>query len=286
VAESSAASGRAGDTSSDIDVDRLRTADGVAAVLTELGLDGGPAPVDEPTPGTPAARRALHAFLEGGDDYDERRSHYTDPTGTSRLSPYLHFGHISPVAVALTARDALGGNADGFIEELVVRRELAVNFVARTADYDSWSGLPDWARTTLDQHRDDPRPNVYTASELEHGETHDEVWNEVMATIRERGWVHNQLRMYWGKQIVDWTNTPEHAFRTLLELNNRYFLDGRDPNSFANVAWCFGLHDRAFKERAVQGKVRPLTTAALKRKDDLVGWLDGVTTGPKVGSDE
>ena len=115
---------------------------------------------------------------------------------------------------------------------------------------------------------------MYTAAELEAGDTHDEVWNAIMGRIRTHGWVHNQLRMYWGKQVVNWTNTPRHAYRTLLELNNRWFLDGRDPSSYANVGWCFGLHDQGFREREVTGKLRPFTTAALKRKDDLDGWLE------------
>ena len=122
--------------------------------------------------------------------------------------------------------------------------------------------------------RDDQREATLTAAQLEAGETPDELWNAIMPEIRERGWVHNQLRMYWGKQLLRWTNTPGHAFRTLLALNNRYFLDGRDANSYANVAWCFGRHDQGFAEREVLGKIRPFTDQALRRKGDLDGWLD------------
>ncbi len=245
----------------------------VAALLRRLDLDDGPPPVDWIRPGTPAARARLDEFLDGVGEYDDRRQRYTDDAGASMLSPYLHFGQISPVYVALQVRDRIGDRAEELLEELIVRRELAINFVVHCADYDSWSGLPAWARESLDEHADDPRDDVYTAAELEAGETHDEVWNAIMAEIRERGWVHNQLRMYWGKQIVGWTNTPRHAHRTLLELNNRWFLDGRDASSFANVGWCFGLHDRGFAERPVSGKLRPFTTAALRRKDDLDAWL-------------
>lgn len=163
---------------------------------------------------------------------------------------------------------------EAFIDEVVVRRELAINFVVHEPRHDTFAGLPDWARTTLDDHRDDDRAARFTASELEGGETDDEIWNTIMKVIREEGWVHNQLRMYWGKQIIRWTNTPEHAFRTLLDLNNRYFLDGRDPNSYANVAWCFGRHDQGFQERAVIGKTRPFTDQALRRKGDLDAWVE------------
>jgi deoxyribodipyrimidine photo-lyase len=249
--------------------------DDVAALLRRLDLDDGPSPVQWLRPGTAAARTRLHAFLDGADAYEDRRDRFTDHGGASVLSPYLHFGQISPVRVALDVIDRAGERAEAFLEELIVRRELAVNYVARCADYDAWAGLPTWARSTLDEHADDARDHVYTAAELEAGATDDAVWNAIMAEIRDRGWVHNQLRMYWGKQFVRWTNTPRHAHRTLLELNNRWFLDGRDPSSYANVGWCFGLHDRGFAEREVSGTLRPFTTAALRRKDDLDAWLDG-----------
>lgn len=260
-------------TTSDIDLDRLDDSASIDRLISDLGLANGPQPVDSFTPGTAAARSALDALLNRIGAYDESRNRFTDPDSSSRLSPYLHFGQISPVAIARAAAERAGSGVDDFLDELVVRRELAINFVARTPDYDSYTALPDWARSSLDEHRDDARDHVYTATELEHGDTHDDVWNAVMHTIRSTGWVHNQLRMYWGKQIVRWTNTPEHAHRTLLDLNNRYFLDGRDPNSFANVGWCFGLHDQGFQERSVSGKLRPFTTAALERKDDLKAWV-------------
>jgi deoxyribodipyrimidine photo-lyase len=260
-------------TTPDVDHRSLLEPGSVAEILATHGLDGGPPPVERPTPGTPAARSALADVLDHVDEYDERRNRYADPSGTSGLSPHLHHGQISPVAVARAALDRAGERAEAFLEELVVRRELAVNFVARHPDHDRFAGLPDWARQTLRDHRDDERPNVFTAAELEAGETDDPVWNAIMGEIRRHGRVHNQLRMYWGKQIVRWTNSPEHAHRTLLELNNRWFLDGRDPSSYANVGWCFGLHDRPFRERPIAGTVRPFTTAALRRKDDLDAWL-------------
>jgi deoxyribodipyrimidine photo-lyase len=260
---------------SDIDLDEFADID---ALLSRLGLDasddGEPAPVDWITPGTAAAQSLLDDFLDDISDYDDNRNKWTQESGVSFMSPYLHYGQISPVAIALDVRDRAGDDAEGYLEELIVRRELAVNYVEHCADYDSWAGLPEWARISAETHADDERDVTYTATELENGATDDDVWNKIMGEIRDRGWVHNQLRMYWGKQIVRWTNTPQHAHRTLLELNNRWFLDGRDPNSYANVGWCFGLHDQGFQERDVSGKLRPFTTAALKRKDDLKGWLE------------
>ena len=254
-------------------LDRWETA------LDSLSFDREPGLVAGWTGGTPAARARLGDFCRDVlPEYSTLRNRYDLVDSCSRLSPYLHFGQISPVAVALAARSsgAPADEVDAFVEELVVRRELAVNYVVHQRGIDSFSSLPDWARSTLDAHADDERPAVYTAAQLEAGNTDDRVWNAIMTAIRTDGWVHNQLRMYWGKQILYWTNTPGHAFRTLLALNNRYFLDGRDANSFANVAWCFGRHDQGFQERDIIGKVRPFTDAALKRKGDLDAWVDSV----------
>ncbi len=253
--------------------------DDIAATIRSLGIADAPGPVDGWTGGTAEAKAHLRHFCRNVlPDYDDLRNRYDLDDSSSKLSPYLHFGQISPVDVVLAARssDAPTDHVDSFVEEVVVRRELSVNFVANAESIDSFAALPGWASETLRTHADDERPSVYTAEELELGETDDEVWNAIMAVIRDEGWVHNQLRMYWGKQILYWTNTPEHAFRTLLDLNNRYFLDGRDPNSYANVAWCFGRHDQGFQERDVIGKVRPFTDKALKRKGDLDGWLESV----------
>jgi len=209
-------------------------------------------------------------------DYADLRNRFDLQNSSSELSPHLHFGQISPVEVVRRAR-ASGADQDqveAFVDEVVVRRELAANFVEFNANHASWKGLPHWATDTLDQHRNDDREAVFTAAELEAGETNDEIWNTIMAVIRGEGWVHNQLRMYWGKQVLRWTNNPEHAFRTLLDLNNRHFLDGRDANSYANVAWCFGRHDQGFQERDVIGKIRPFTDQALQRKGDLDAWLE------------
>ena len=260
----------------------------VDQVLETLDIDAMPGPVKGWSSGTSAAMGVLDDFIRDVlPDYDDARNRYDEENSSSRLSPYLHYGQISPVEIVrrVQASDAPAEHVDSFVEEIVIRRELAINHALHNPDYDSFAGLPEWARISLDLHKDDEREDIYTANELDEGQTHDPVWNAIQFLVRSDGWVHNQLRMYWGKQIVRWTNTPGHAYRTLLELNNRYFLDGRDANSYSNVAWCFGRHDQGFAERDVSGKLRPFTTAALKRKGDLNEWLESVESR-MAGSDD
>jgi deoxyribodipyrimidine photo-lyase len=218
--------------------------------------------------GTSEAKKVFRRFLKDslGDYVEHRNQPQTDDV--SQMSKYLHFGQISPIWLALTARRVRTkkDNIESFVEELVVRRELSMNFVLYTPDYDSYSNLPDWAKKTLEEHRDDEREHTYTRKQLENAETHDEYWNAAMREMVHTGYMHNYMRMYWGKKILEWSNTPEHAYRTTLYLNNKYFLDGRDPNSFANVAWVFGQHDRGWTEREVYGKVRYMSASGLERK--------------------
>lgn len=229
--------------------------------------------------GAREARRRLQRFLRHGlKDYAARRNDAAQQT-TGLLSPYLHFGQISPVEIALKVGKAASGSDDdraSFLEELIVRRELAANFVTFEPDYDRYRSLPEWARQTLAKHRQDERPAAYSRAELEAGETHDPVWNAAMREMRETGYMHGYLRMYWGKKILEWSNTPEYAYRTALYLNNKYFIDGRDPNSYANVAWLFGLHDRPWQERDVFGTVRSMTGSGLRRKFDVEAYIKRV----------
>ena len=217
--------------------------------------------------GTSEAKTLFRSFLKKSfEDYEANRNQpQTDYV--SHMSKYLHFGHISPIWLALEAKDAGGGkNTDSFLEELIVRRELTMNFVYYTPDYDSYSCLPDWAKKTLEEHKKDDREYTYTRKQLENAETHDEYWNAAMKEMAHTGYMHNYMRMYWGKKILEWSNTPEHAYKTTLYLNNKYFLDGRDPNSYANVAWVYGQHDRGWTERAVYGRVRYMSEGGLRRK--------------------
>ena len=252
------------------------------AALKALKIDRSVGRVERFKGGTSQARRLLQRFLSGGlAGYADARNDPAEPQ-CSTLSPYLHFGQISPVEIARKTRAAKGGSDDdraAFLEELIVRRELAANYVHFEPEYNKYASLPDWARKTLAEHRDDERPERYTRAELEAAETDDPYWNAAMTEMLRTGYMHNYMRMYWGKKILEWCNTPEYAFETALYLNNKYFLDGRDANSYANVAWIFGLHDRAWTERPVYGKIRSMTAGGLKRKFDIdryVEWAKGL----------
>lgn len=213
-------------------------------------------------------RRFLRSVLRHYDEYRNR----PEVGCVSHLGMYLHFGHISPVHVALAARNwrhAAGCHVESFLEELIVRRELAHNFVWHNPHYDSFNAAPAWAWATLEKHRKDPRPYRYSAQQLDRAETHDPYWNAAMREMKYTGYMHNYMRMYWGKKIIEWTASPKTAYRIALQLNNRYFLDGRDPNSYAGVAWLFGVHDRPWQERRVFGTIRYMNAAGLERKSDI-----------------
>ena len=234
----------------------------------KLKLEQQVSPVPFFNGGTTRAKTILRRFLdEKFSDYSKNRNQ-PQTNDVSHMSKYLHFGQISPVYLAQSIRYAGASetNTEDYIEELVVRRELAMNFVEFTDDYDSYSCIPDWAAKTLKEHKDDEREYIYTRDELENAETHDPYWNAAQNEMRYSGYMHNYMRMYWGKKILEWTNTPQYAFETTLYLNNKYFVDGRDANSYTGVAWVYGNHDRAWTERAVFGKTRYMNANGLKRK--------------------
>jgi deoxyribodipyrimidine photo-lyase len=265
----------------DLDVDDDLDSSDPDGTLDRLKLDDAVDRVGRFKGGASAARKRLDAFIaEKLDGYADGRN---EPVARqcSELSPYLHFGQISPLDLALAAKSAKGiGKEDraSFLEELIVRRELAMNYVAFTEDYDAFAAMPGWARKTMDEHAHDEREHTYTEKQLATGETHDDYWNAAMREMRVSGYMHNYMRMYWGKKIIEWSTSHEDAFATTLRLNNRYFLDGRDPASFANVGWLFGLHDRAWTERPVFGKLRYMNANGLKRKFDIEAYVDWTET--------
>jgi len=265
-----------------------------AALLSSLPIDRSVPVVRGAPGGAREAARLLRDFV------DTRLAFYGDERHdpglgiASGLSPYLHFGQISPVRVARAVAGARGvpeGAAAAFREQLIVRRELSMNFAAHAAAYDSFAALPRWARTTLGAHARDPRPYRYNRAVLEAAATHDPYWNAAMREMKAAGRMHGYMRMYWGKKIIEWSVSPEAAYRTMLSLNNRWFLDGRDPSSYAGVAWCFGLHDRPWAERPVFGMVRYMNDAGLGRKFDMDEYIRGVEllekreSGPRGGPD-
>jgi deoxyribodipyrimidine photo-lyase len=218
------------------------------------------------------AKKRLRVFIRDRLGRYDAHGNQPQTDDISHMSPYLHFGQISPVYVALLVRRAHQGRAidrEAYLEQLIVRRELAANFVYYTPRYDSYTCLPEWARKTLADHAGDRRPVIYTRKQLEAARTHDPYWNAAMGEMKHTGFMHNYMRMYWGKKILEWSASPEKAFKTILAINNKYFLDGRDPNSYAGVSWIFGKHDRPWPERPIFGKVRTMTAGGLERKCDI-----------------
>ncbi|MBN2219679.1 MAG: deoxyribodipyrimidine photo-lyase [Kosmotogaceae bacterium] len=223
--------------------------------------------------GQKEAKRKLEIFLSKNlDRFEEERN---DPNSgcLSEMSPFLHFGHISPSYIASRVIDSGSKGKDAYIEELVVRRELSMNFVYYNTKYDSFEALPKWAQKTLNEHRNDKRAPSYSLSELESGETDDPYWNAAQKEMTLTGKMHGYMRMYWGKKLLEWSRDPESAIGTAIYLNDKYELDGRDPNGYAGILWCFGKHDRAWSERKIFGKVRYMNSHGLKRKFDIDSYV-------------
>jgi len=237
-------------------------------ILNMLNIDRSVKPVKGLIGGNSNAVTALDQFIQKKlDEYQENRN---DPTlnATSKLSPYLHFGQISPLYIALMIGETRSPSKEAFLEELIVRRELAVNFSNYNPFYDSFDCLPNWCIKTLREHEHDPREYIYSLKEFEAAQTHDAFWNAAQNEMVKTGSMHGYMRMYWGKKILEWSPSPKEAYKTALYLNDKYQLDGRDANGYAGVAWCFGKHDRPWKERPIFGKMRYMNARGLKSKFD------------------
>ena len=245
--------------------------------------------------GAKAAERNLQSFLsERLGRYEEHRND-PDCEATSGLSPYLHFGHISAHQVfhdlmaqddwsPQNLRDKPNGSREGwwgaspavesFLDELITWRELGFNMCWQRSDYDTYESLPDWALRTLEEHERDPREYTYGLEQFEQAATHDELWNAAQRQLLREGRIHNYLRMLWGKKILHWTSRPSEALEIMIELNNKYALDGRDPNSYSGIFWVLGRYDRPWgPEREIFGKVRYMTSDNTRRKLKLTNYL-------------
>ncbi|HYD54475.1 MAG TPA: deoxyribodipyrimidine photo-lyase [Gemmatimonadaceae bacterium] len=237
--------------------------------------------------GASAARERLHAFV--GDslaDYSERRRHPSDPDGSSRLSAHLHHGMIAAAEVARVVRaSGAGAEADAFLNEMVTWRELALNFCARNPAHDSLDALPAWARRSMERHEDDPREWCYDLAALEEARTHSPLWNAAQRELRATGQMHNVARMLWGKSVVTWTPRYADALAWLIHLNDRWSLDGRDPNSYAGIQWCFGKFDRPFAERPVWGTIRPMSLERALAKYDVEDYIARWNGEPAMAGD-
>jgi deoxyribodipyrimidine photo-lyase len=249
----------------------------IEAVAKRMSIDQSVLPVsDFFTGGTSRAKIIFKEFLRQRFEHYVENRNQPQTNDVSHMSKYLHFGQISALYLALeilkTAK-RFEQAREAYLEELIVRRELAMNFVCYTPDYDSYACLPAWAKKTLAEHKKDRRGHLYSRRQLENSQTHDDYWNAAMREMKFTGFMHNYMRMYWGKKILEWSQSPEQAFKTTLTINNRYFLDGRDANSYAGVAWIFGVHDRAWFERPIFGKIRYMAAAGLERKCDIQGYV-------------
>ncbi len=226
--------------------------------------------------GTNEAKLIFTEFMqERLDSFSEGRN---DPggIGSSNMSPYLHFGQVSPVSLAIQSQEHGGKGTSVFLEELIVRRELAVNFVRYNNQYDNFQGLPKWSQNTLNSHTDDKREYVYSLDELENASTHDQYWNASQLEMKKTGKMQGYMRMYWGKKILEWTEDPREAYTNAVFLNNKYEIDGRDPGGYAGIAWCFGKHDRPWKEREIFGMVRYMNFQGLKRKFSMDNYVQKI----------
>ena len=244
-----------------------------ARALARLDIDRTIGRVPSISGGTSEAEKRLRTFVKNKlVAYAEARN---DPSldAQSGLSPYLHFGQISPLAVALAVKKGPRYGQAAFLEELIVRRELSFNFITYNRAYDRFEGLPDWCRQALLEHASDPRPYLYSRAELETAATHDPYWNAAQKEMVLTGKMHGYMRMYWAKKILEWSASPRAAFRTALALNNAFELDGRDANAFAGVAWAFGKHDRPWARRPVFGTIRYMNAAGLRRKFDADAYV-------------
>jgi deoxyribodipyrimidine photo-lyase len=239
-------------------------------------LDRSVAPVPGWRGGTTEALRLLKEFVSHKlHNYGTQRNR-PEVDHTSRLSPYLHFGHISPITAVLAVQHADAPKADkeSFMNEIIVWRELAINLVRFNPNYDSFECAEPWAHRTLAEHASDPRPVLYTQEQLENASTHDPLWNAAQMQMVNQGWMHNYMRMYWAKKILEWSRSPADAHRTAVYLNDKYFLDGRDPNGYAGIAWAIvGKFDRPWFERPIFGQIRYMSGASTGKKFDSKKYI-------------
>jgi deoxyribodipyrimidine photo-lyase len=248
-------------------------------------------PVDTWKGGTHAALKRLRLFagtlLKA---YEAKRNH-PEVDGTSCLSPYLHFGHIGPVTIALAitaaakSKPRLEPARDSYFNELIVWRELAINFVRYTPNYDTAGCAEAWAKATIAEHARDEREHLYTLDQLERAQTYDDLWNAAQIQMVRYGWMHNYLRMYWAKKILEWTPDAATAMKYCVHLNDKYFLDGRDPNGYAGIAWAIlGKFDRAWGSRPIFGKIRYMSGESTGKKFDSRRYIEQMGVLPEQGT--
>jgi deoxyribodipyrimidine photo-lyase len=234
------------------------------------------------------AEKLLTYFLEHNlTRYANGRNEPTEHA-TSHMSPYLHFGQMSSLEIALAVREYAKKHklsSDEYLEELIVRRELAFNYASHVERPDRVENLPQWCQLNMQKHANDKRDPLYNYKQFEAAETYDELWNATQKEMRLRGKIHGYYRMYWGKKIIEWSRTYQEAVDTMVDIHGKYALDGRDPNTFTNILWCLGLHDRAWPERPVFGKFRYMSLDGMKRKTDTTAYIEEIAALERTGKD-
>jgi len=251
------------------------------SIKTGLAADNSVSEIDWLLPGEKAAGKTLRDFIRRKLNFYSLRRNDPSSDFQSDLSPYLHFGHISAQRVALEIRKTKANkiDRDAFLEELIIRRELSDNYCFYNDNYDNCDGFPEWAKKTLESHRYDRREYLYSLDRFENSETHDKLWNAAQTELVIRGKMHGYMRMYWAKKILEWTESPEKAMEIAIYLNDRYELDGRDPNGYTGISWSIGgLHDRAWGERTIFGKIRYMSYNGCRGKFDIDSYVAYVRT--------
>jgi deoxyribodipyrimidine photo-lyase len=249
-------------------------------------LDRSVQPVDSFNGGTGEALKLLDEFVSHKLARYPARHGKPEIDGTSRLSPYLHFGQLGPHTVVRAVEESKAPRAakDDYLDQLITWRELSMNFAHFNPLYDSIESAPDWAHRTLSQHAHDKRPEHYSREQLQHADTHDDLWNAAQKQMLHAGWMHNYMRMYWAKKILEWSSSPAVAYQTAVYLNDKYFLDGRDPNGYAGIAWSIaGKFDRPWFDRPIFGTIRYMSGNAARKKFDADKYIEQMAELPGEG---
>lgn len=264
------------------------TAESIASLVAASEIDHSVPPSLSFRGGRLQAEKLLHYFL--ADNLKRYAKGRNEPSehATSHMSPYLHFGQISSLEIALAVREYAKEHkliADEYLEELIVRRELAFNYASHVEQPDRVENLPEWCQQNMQKHLNDKRDPLYTPAQFEAAETYDELWNATQKEMRLRGKIHGYYRMYWGKKIIEWSRSYQEAVDTMVSIHGKYALDGRDPNTFTNILWCLGLHDRAWPERPIFGKFRYMSLDGMKRKTNTSAYIEEIATLERTGKD-
>ncbi len=264
------------------------TRENIPALVASCEIDHSVRPSPSFTGGRDAAERRMDYFLENNLRLYAGQRNEPGARATSGMSPYLHFGHISALEIAQSVRDYADEHkliADEYLEELIVRRELAFNYTRFVDRPDRLEDLPDWVQQTMRKHASDLRDPLYTRQQLENAETYDELWNATQKEMLLRGKIHGYYRMYWGKKILEWSATYQEAVDTMVAIHDRYALDGRDPNTYVGILWCFGLHDRPWFDRPIFGTIRYMSLEGMKRKTNTRAYLEEIAYLERTGKD-